>query len=413
MKNARYLTAREAAGELNISVDSLYAYVSRGLIRSEATGHNRRSRRYYAEDVGKLKARKRGRRDAETVAEDALHAGAPVLESAITLITDDCVYYRGRSALVLARQRSIEQVAALIWTGNPETKIPALVSPDASPISASIHATVRQLPEIRPLEAFQMLLPLAAREDLSAYDLRTESAVRTGSRILCLLSTLAAGKEATGTGIASMLGDAWAPDDDHAEFLINAALILCADHELNASAFTARCAASTCATLYAVVTAALSAFQGHRHGGASEQVEALFLEMESRRDLRQAMRDRLKRGETLPGFGHVIYREVDPRGKLLLRMLQETHGEHPDVRLAAAIIQAAADVTSLPYNVDLALATLARVLNLPPGGAMTLFAMGRTVGWIGHAIEQYRIGRIIRPRARYVGELPEETTSIG
>ena len=134
--------------------------------------------------------------------------------------------------------------------------------------------------------------------------------------------------------------------------------------------------------------------------------------MEHQSDLRRAMLDRLKRGEALPGFGHVIYRDDDPRGKLLLRLLHESGGYHPDVRLALATVQAAAEITSLPYNIDLALATLARVLDLPPGGAMTLFALGRTVGWIGHAIEQYRIGRIIRPRARYVGELPEETTSI-
>ena len=410
MKNLRYLTAREAAGELNISVDSLYAYVSRGLIRSEATGRNRRSRRYYAEDVRKLRARKRGRRDPETVAEDALHAGAPVLESAITLITDDCVYYRGRSAMVLARQRSIEQVAALIWTGNPEAEIPELVSSGVSLVSPALDAGLAAPPDMRPVETLQTLLPLAAREDDASYDLRTESAVRTGSRILRLFATVACGG-AHGGGIAGTLRQAWAPSDGHAEFLINSALILCADHELNASAFTARCVASTGATLYAVVTAALSAFQGHKHGGASEQVEALFNELESRPDVKQAMRDRLKRGEALPGFGHVIYRDHDPRARLLLRMLRETHSEHPAVRLAFETIRAASEVTSLSYNVDLALATLARVLNLPAGGAMTLFAMGRTVGWIGHAIEQYRIGRIIRPRARYVGELPEETTS--
>ena len=412
MENARYLTAREAAGELNIAVESVYAYVSRGLIRSEAVGHNRRARRYYADDVRKLKARKKGRRDPETIAEDALRAGAPVLESAITLITDDCVYYRGHNALVLARHRSIEQVAALIWTGNPEMEIPALVAPDGEAVSARLQRRLHHLEDLKPVEAFQVLLPLAATEDLAAHDLQTQSTVRTGSRILRLLSALAAGGANPGDGIARTLQRAWAPEDDHAAFLINAALILCADHELNASAFTARCVASTGATLYAVVTAALSAFQGYKHGGASEQVEAFFREMESQADIRQAMLDRLKRGEGLPGFGHVIYRDDDPRGKLLLRLLHESRGDHPDVRLALATVQAASQVTSLPYNIDLALATLARVLDLPPGGAMTLFALGRTVGWIGHAIEQYRIGRIIRPRARYVGELPEDTTSI-
>ena len=111
----RYLTAREAADLLGVSTATLYSYVSRGLLRSEEIGGASRARRYHAEDVAALRARKEGRRDPGSVAQSALNYGMPVLESSITLIQDGCLYYRGYDALLLAQQRSVEAVAALIW----------------------------------------------------------------------------------------------------------------------------------------------------------------------------------------------------------------------------------------------------------------------------------------------------------
>src|SRR5918995_2091656 len=117
MEEARYLTAREAAEELGVSVATLYAYVSRGRIRSEAAGG--RGRRYRAEDVRRLRERKERRRDPDAVVEGALSWGTPVMESAITLVTDDRLYYRGRDAVALSAGSTVEEVAALIWTGEP------------------------------------------------------------------------------------------------------------------------------------------------------------------------------------------------------------------------------------------------------------------------------------------------------
>src|SRR5215213_6203710 len=110
-----YLSAKEAADKLNISIATLYAYVSRGLIRSEQSSEAKRQRRYYAEDVDKLLARKEGRRNPEKLAQDALHWGAPILDSAITLLDSNKIYYRGFDAVKLAREKTVEQVAALIW----------------------------------------------------------------------------------------------------------------------------------------------------------------------------------------------------------------------------------------------------------------------------------------------------------
>src|SRR5919112_1379063 len=110
----RYLSGREAAAELGVKLPTLYAYVSRGLIRSEPAGRNRR---YRAEDVRKLKERKEQRRDPSRLTENALHWGTPVLESAITLIADGRLYYRGRDAVALSESHPLEQVAEFIWTG--------------------------------------------------------------------------------------------------------------------------------------------------------------------------------------------------------------------------------------------------------------------------------------------------------
>src|SRR5919199_2581775 len=159
-----YLSAREAAGELGVSLPTLYAYVSRGLIRSEAAGGKKRNRRYRAEDVRRLKERKEQRRDPGRVAEGALSWGTPVMESGITLISDDKLYYRGRDVLDLATGSSIEEVAALIWTADPEAAQQLFDA--APPVLSSCYESVRRsVTGLKPVEAFQVLLPLAAVED--------------------------------------------------------------------------------------------------------------------------------------------------------------------------------------------------------------------------------------------------------
>src|SRR5215212_10699333 len=121
MGEERYFSSGQAAAELGISLPSLYAYVSRGMVRSEVVEGKGRNRRYRAEDVRRLKERKERRRDPDGVVEGALHWGTPVMESGITLIDDGRLYYRGCDVVALARQESVENVAALIWTGDQMT----------------------------------------------------------------------------------------------------------------------------------------------------------------------------------------------------------------------------------------------------------------------------------------------------
>ena len=328
------------------------------------------------------------------------------MESGITLVADERIYYRGRDVLELSRNRSIEEVAALIWTGkflDDATRIFGLEAP-IERTSAQGKATSRST----TLEELQSLLPLAAVGDPAAYDLRPGAVAKTGARILRLMAGSLTGGAGAGD-IAEVLQQGWVPGDPESRRLLDAALIICADHELPVSTFAVRCVASSGATPYAAVAAGLCAMQGAKHGGQIELVEKLLQEVEASGDAREVLGGRLRRGEHIPGFGHQLYPEGDPRGAELIRLSEAARPGSAAVGLSTAISETALEVLGERPTLDLGLVTLARALGLPVGGALALFALGRTVGWIGHAIEQYADDNLIRPRARYVGEPPQSS----
>jgi len=335
--------------------------------------------------------------------EGALHWGTPVMESGITLIDDGRLYYRGRDVVTLARRESVENVAALIWTGDRMTA-PDLFLPEVKALSGGTRTVLESVAGMPPIDVFQVLLPLAAAEDPAAYDLRPAAVAHTGARILRLMTKAASGEDAP--SLAEALGHGWSPRVAGAGALLDAAFVFCADHELPVSTFAARCVASSGATPYAVVLAGLAALGGVKHGGEVELVEAFLREAEVAGDARAVISGRLRRGERIPGFGHSLYPEGDPRGAGLLRLVAETCPESPAVQLSEAVAGEVLHLMGGLPTVDFALATVGRALALPAGGAVALFGLGRTVGWIGHAIEQYENDSLIRPRARYVGEQP-------
>ena len=187
---------------------------------------------------------------------------------------------------------------------------------------------------------------------------------------------------------------------------MNAVLVLCADHELNTSSFAARVVASADATPYAAVMAGLTALSGFKHGGATERAVAFLRDVGDASRVPVVIAERLRRGEGIPGFGHRLYPERDPRAAALLTLLGEAYPDAPGLVLAHAVARAAATVTSGAPSIDFALAVCEQTLHLPAGAGLTLFALGRTVGWIGHVLEQYHGQRLIRPRARYTGVPP-------
>lgn len=404
MVASRYLTAKEAAAALGVSLPTLYAYVSRGLIRSEATEGKSRTRRYRQEDVRALLARKALRQNPARATEEALHGGGPVLESAITLIDNGRLYYRGRDVLALPANHTFADVAGLIWQG--ELTQGAQFETDIAPLWAGIEPFWPQLAQQTPVERCQAVLPLAQPQDLAAYDLRPAAVIQTGGRILHLMAAAVSGGPAPDP-IPQALQQTWRPEETAVIPLLAQALIFCADHELNASAFAARVVASARATPYAVVIAGLAALQGSLHGGATERVDAFLREVGTPAQAPAVIASRLRRGETIPGFSHPLYPQGDPRGRELLAATAAVYPEAPAVRLVQQVRAEVETAVGLLPTIDLALVALAWAAGLPPGAPLALFAIGRTVGWIGHALEQYGRDQLIRPRARYTGALPE------
>ncbi len=273
MTHKTNLTSREAADALGISVSTLYAYVSRGLIHSDPGPGRSRDRRYRANDVQVLLERQAQRRDPTRSAETALNWGTPVLESTITLIEDGRLYYRGHDAIGLARTRHFEDVVRLLWTGSLNE--PLMVSQEDR---WSERPRLEFPAELGPLERMQALLPVMAHADPAAYDLRPQAITRAGASILRAMAEEISGGTLSGS-IAQTLAQCWAPGRANAERLIEAALIVTADHELNPSSFTVRCVASAGAPLYDAIGAGIGAMRGVRHGAASHRIEALFSEV--------------------------------------------------------------------------------------------------------------------------------------
>jgi citrate synthase len=340
----------------------------------------------------RLRQRKEVRNEPARKLTTALSWGVPLLETELTLIDEGQLYYRGRSAVEMALSTQFSEAVRWLWNqGQP----------------FSLFANSDRFQPLRshssPLREFQRYLLELSDQDPAGYDLTVPNALSTGWRILELfLKFLVRRSDVRLENAAPELQKAWAPKSPELTGLLNAALVLCLDHELNASSFTARVVASAGSSLYEVVTAGLCALRGDRHGGMSLLCYQLLGYLESSNVLRATLVDWQRNRGGIPGFGHPLYPAGDVRANTLLQMLKKTEAGRSRARLVAQACQ----VLRKPATIDLALAALARAYNLPNGAPLMIFALGRTAGWIGHAIEQQRLGGLIRPRARYIGPLP-------
>jgi citrate synthase len=229
--------------------------------------------------------------------------------------------------------------------------------------------------------------------------------LETGARILRLLTAAVTGEPLSDKPVHEQVAAAWRVPADRAP-LIRAALVLSADHEFNASAFAARVVASTGANLYGSTMAGLVAINGPRHGGLTRRVASLFDELKDVSDLDGELARRVRDHIYIPGFGHQLYPDGDIRAATLFAMLREIAPQSPELAFADRLATAAERVIDRKPNVDFATVTIERVLGLPKNSALALFLLGRTVGWIAHALEQAQHGALIRPRARYTGPRP-------
>ena len=406
------LTAREAARRLGVKVETVYAYVSRGLLGRERSA-GRRGSRFRAADVDALAAR--GRRAAFD------ERAGPVLDTRLTAIADGELRYRGRDAVGLARRRSFEAVAHWLWTGADGPPDPAwTASPAALPAARAAQAMLP--PGVPPADRMRVILAVAAPLDPFRYDLGSPVVIRTAAGLIATLveglpllaeptrpAGLAAGDEPR---LASALLPRLAPGRSHPGLVecLNATLVLLADHELATSTFAARVAASVRADPYSVVTAGLGAVAGRLHGGAGARAARLLEEIGRPADVIAVLAEHLKRSPRLPGFGHPLYPGGDPRAREILRGLAAarlTRTAAARLRTAEHLLEVVATRGIAP-NVDFALGTLAFVTGMAPAATEAIFALARSAGWIAHALEEYTETPLrFRARGTYVGAPPD------
>jgi citrate synthase len=398
-----YLSAREAAAELAISPATLYAYVSRGLIRSEPSPDSR-SHRYRAEDVRGLKER-RVPSAVEPRGFRSFDPDLPVMDSAIATITEEGAIYRGVNCVDLSEKDTLEHTATLLWD---VTGVDPFVADNCPHVSNEMRTIAEAARRAAPIDRAIAVLALATSADPGAFTRAPEGRAMVGARILRLLVATMLNAEPSSELLHQQIAKAWAPDNKHAPDLIRRALVLLADHELNASTFTVRCAASTGLNLYDAVIAGLAALKGPMHGGAGVLASRLVKTLIDQ-DAEPVIRERVALGERFAGFGHGVYKRGDPRAMSLLNALTRAGAARKFTR---EVPERIAEATGEFVNIDYALAVLAHSLRLESGSELTLFAMARAVGWIAHASEQLQFGRLIRPRARYVGPAPGRGGSV-
>jgi citrate synthase len=401
------LSTEEVARRLGVKRETVYAYVSRGLLERHPASHPHDSR-FDPEEVERLAARAR-RPDRSSALEVVVETELTLLDPAGRLS------YRGRDAVELARFRSFEEVVALLWDGAPPTPW-RLDDEPAAAVAALAEILGPEAPDAERIAA--VVATLAAR-DPSRDDRDPDSVRRAGANVFTAVLAALAGVDAAvsdgrgrSLGVAGQLWEALAEGDakprSEEVAALDVALILLADHELAASTFAARVAASAWAGPYRVILAGLGPLGGTLHGGAGLAVEALLGEVIAGADPGAALDARPASGP-VPGFGHRVYRDRDPRADHLLARLTaraEALRGSPALGAVDGVLGAAAERGMPAPNVDFALAALVKAHGLRPGSAATIFTVARIAGIVAHALEEYEHRLRFRPRASYVGPAP-------
>ena len=408
MRAPGFITSRQAAELLGIKPATLYTYVSRGWVARvpDPSGHGNL---YARGDVLRLRARSAARSGHGPVAGGALDWGEPVIDSAITNVTAGRLYYRGAAADELARRgASYEQVAEHLWTGQlgaaglswPATQGPV----PTRAVRGALGAGADPIRALSTAVALWRARAVAAEQQTPAHELAL------ARQLIGWLATAPGWGRATGkrepATVAARVASALGLGGPKVVAAIDAALILIADHELNASTFAARVAASTGADLLACMGAAFAALSGPRHGAASEAVDAALDQVLATRRPADALRRRITRDGPLSGFGHPLYPAGDPRARLLLDLAYRLGQRSADVRPLRRLLDALEQGGYPAPNLDLGLVVLCRALGAPPQSASLLFGVGRLAGWTAHVLEQRQSPALLRPRARYVGRAP-------
>lgn len=369
-----WITAEEALAKLGSKRQTLYANVSRGRIRAKPDPADPRRSLYQADDVNRLAERHAGRRQAAVVAAGAIRWGEPVLQTTISSIAGGRLFYRGRDAIELGGDATLEDIATLLWQSSETVTIPA---GDRGGDQSRLAAT---------------FACLAARieGDLPALGRRPAILKAEAADVLASVAAgLAPSPERMPLHQRLALG--WGRPE--AAEPIRKCLVLTAEHELNVSAFAARVTASSGAALSAATLSGLATLTGPRHGAWLSVTR--LAEQAAANGVREAIRGMLSSEGVVRAFGHRLYPDGDPRAKAIMKSFEVP-------ALYTTLAEAGEELLGEPANLDFSLAALAATYDLP-NAPLVIFALARTVGWLAHAMEQVESGELIRPRAHYAG----------
>ncbi|WP_318200875.1 citrate synthase [Streptomyces sp. SCL15-4] len=403
----RRLTTKETAELLGVKPETVYAYVSRGLLSSRRAAGGRAS----TFEAGEVEAlARRNRREA---------AGSPgtggdlSVRTRITLIERDRYYFRGVDAVELATRHPYEEVAEWLWTGRPAPG--ATFTAPAATVEAARRAVDALSEHASPVDRLRVAAIAAAAEDPLRFDLSEEAVLHTART---LVPTLVAalpparhGHKDDGPLAHRLWGRLTGrPADEASLRVLDTALALLADHDLAASTLAVRVAASARAHAYAAVSAGLGVLEGPLHGAACGLAHRMLLDVLDQGTAVPVIAEELRAGRRVPGLGHPLYTGEDPRARALFALLEQVPRAEPALLAARDVVATTARHTPLHANVDLALAVFTASSGMPAAAGETIFAVARTAGWIAHALEEYGERPLrMRPSGHYVGPRPPRT----
>ena len=413
-KDDALIGSRDALAMLGVKPQTLYAYVSRGLIRvapSSAAG----ARMYFRRDVEAVTAKGRSTRAATSAAERSRRwGGAAVRHTAVTFIGPGGPVYRGQSALDLARAgRTFEECAELLWNGALPKEVPVWSAPT---VPEAFSSYARVICAAAPNNTSRHLLALVANAYIATVERsgpgepgRHERDARQLIQVLASAFGLLRSKPRlvppiAPDSVATLVAKSSAITASRpAIAALNACLVITADHELTPSTFVARIAASAGADAMSCITSALASFEGQQNGLGCDECEQALLTAGSRKAYLAAIARSLAEHRPVAGYNHFIYPDGDPRGDYLLGIATQLTGKRADNATMVASIGAAREQLGVRPSVVAGLVAVCAALGMPRRSAGALMALSRTAGWLAHSAEQRLSGVAVRPRARYIG----------
>ncbi|UFS60102.1 citrate/2-methylcitrate synthase [Subtercola endophyticus] len=420
------LTSAQVASRLNVKLETLYAYVSRGQLvgeRAEDGGST-----FDPLDVEAFAARRRRRAGAGDARRGAPGRPIMVLDSELALIENDELYFRGRPAGQLARRLTFEQAVEFLWRAPASGRASVLGQTPAAPrdgendflsrrevVSAARRAARALGPSAHVVDQLSMAVTVCGSWDENRQNVHPAAVRSAGRRMIATMvdaltdrhSDSDRGEPAPRS--APLAERLWpklscaAPTAADIR-LVNSTLVLCMEHDLAISTMAARVAASARVDAYAAVAAALCSFDSTMHGAASVAAAEMIDETIRTGNAERALAAQLAESPVIPGFGHLVYRTHDPRARFLLQAMRRHAGFEPVVEAVDRLEAVVALRSPRVINLDLALGAFVVGADLRRDAGELLFAVGRTAGWIAHVIDEYAQPALrLRPEARYTG----------